>query len=277
MVKKLGFIGTGSMGSLLIEAFIKAGAPEDHFHVTNRSLHKAKALQEKYRGIHIHQDALSIAKEAEWLFICTKPLEMVTVLDKLSAHIKPGQVIITITSPLQVEETELLVNNQEIPVARFIPSIVNLSLTGPSLITFSERCTEGMRNDLRDLFSTISTPVLIDPSVTRVASDIASCGPAFISFLVERMIKGAVEERNIDEKTATAIAESMLIGYGELMKQKYFDLSSLQKRVTVPGGVTGVGLKVLNNETGDMFHKLFRETEKKYQEDRKGIQKKMRR
>ncbi|PYZ94224.1 late competence protein ComER [Salipaludibacillus keqinensis] len=273
-MKKLGFIGTGSMGGLIIEAFIKGGQIKaEHIHMTNRTLEKAKQLQLRHKKTVVHHDIYSVINHADWIFICTKPMEMVHVLKDISNLLRPDQVVITITSPLQVEESEQILNKQA--VVRFIPSIVNLSLEGPSLITYSNRCSSDLRDELTSLFSSISNPVTIDPSITRVASDIASCGPAFISFLIERMIKGAVDETKIDEKTATIIAESMLIGFGELLKQKHFDLATLRKRVTVPGGVTGVGLKVLQNETGWMFHELFRETEKKYVEDRQGISKQL--
>ncbi|WP_280768528.1 late competence protein ComER [Salipaludibacillus daqingensis] len=269
-MKELGFIGTGNMGSLIIEAMIRGKKiPSKNIHMTNRTLEKAKNIQKRYPKTSVYKNSLDIVKHSDWVFICSKPLEMVAIIDEISNHLEPRHVIITITSPMEVEDTEQLVPTT--PVVRFVPSIVNLALEGPSLITFSNRCSTTLRDELWELFSSISSPIIINNSITRVASDLASCGPAFLSFLVESMIKGAVDETEIDEKTATNITESMIIGYGELLRQKHFSLATLRERVTVAGGVTGIGLNVLQKEVGFMFHELYQETAKKYKEDRRGI------
>ncbi|WP_416149293.1 late competence protein ComER [Salipaludibacillus sp. HK11] len=271
-MKKLGFIGTGNMGRLIIESMINGrGVRPENVHMTNRTISKAKEIQRRYNQSHVHEKAIPVVNYADWIFICSKPLEMVNIIKEIKPHLKDRHVIITITSPLEVEDTEQLLAETNTPIVRFIPSIVNLALEGPSLVTYSDRCSVDLRNELWTLFSSISSPIEIERDITRVASDIASCGPAFISYLIEQMIKGAAEETNIDEDTATSIAESMLIGYGELLRQKHFNLATLRDRVTVPGGVTGIGLNVLKKEVGFMFHELFQETEKKYLEDRRGI------
>ncbi|MGJ9381670.1 late competence protein ComER [Salipaludibacillus sp. CF4.18] len=271
-MKNIGFIGTGSMGSLIIEAFIKAKyIPQKNVHMLNRTMEKPLKLQEKYKKTTIHQNVNELLRDCEWIFLCVKPHEMVAVLESMKKNITTNHIIITITSPLQVEESERILQPSSIPVVRFIPSIVNLSLDGPSLVTFGSQCTKKHRKELWEMFSSISRPQLISPPITRVASDIASCGPAFLSFLLMKMIKGATDETEIDEETALKIMERMIIGYGETLRQQHFDLETLKKRVTVPGGVTGVGLKVLEDEVGMMFHHLFRETEKKYREDRRKI------
>lgn len=271
-MRKLGFIGTGNMGSLIIDAIIKGGEIQpENIHMTNRTLQKAIDIQKRHKGTSVHDQSIDIVHHSELIFICSKPLEMVNIISEISDHLKPHHVILTITSPLQVEDTEKLLQKTKTPVIRFIPSIVNLALEGPSLITFGEQCSEDLRKELWQLFSSISSPIVIEPNITRVASDFASCGPAFISFLVEKMIKAAVDETDIDRNTATNIVESMLIGYGELLRQKHFSLATLRERVTVKGGVTGIGLNVLEKEVGSMFNELFQETEKKYIEDRRGI------
>ncbi|UTR14350.1 late competence protein ComER [Salipaludibacillus sp. LMS25] len=270
-MQQLGFIGTGSMGSILLESFIKAGIPEEMIHVTNRSVDKVKNIKAQFKHVSDHSSTHVLANSADWIFICTKPADMVGVLKELSTYLKPHHVIITITSPLQVEEAEELLNKTKTPVVRFIPSIVNLSLQGPSLVTFGDRCSNELKKELKQLFNLISSPVSITPDITRAASDLASCGPAFISFLVRQMIKGAVEETGIKEGTALQITESMLIAYGELLKGRQFDLATLQKRVTVPGGVTGVGLDVLEKDTKNTFHDMFKATHQKYAHDREHI------
>jgi competence protein ComER len=107
----------------------------------------------------------------------------------------------------------------------------------------------------------------IEEKVTRVASDISSCGPAFISYILERMIKAAVKVTDISEEQATDLVTQMMIGYGQLFKNNFYTLETLQEKVSVKGGVTGEGLKVLEEELGPIFEHLFEKTQAKFSED----------
>src|SRR5690606_20738966 len=124
------------------------------------------------------------------------------------------------------------------------------------------------RKKITDLISYISEPLLIEESITRVSSDIVSCGPAFFSYLIQRFIDAAVRQTKITKEDATTLATNMMIGMGKLLEEGHYTLPALQRRVSVPGGITGEGLKVLENEIGEMFDHLFQSTMKKYEEDK---------
>lgn len=117
------------------------------------------------------------------------------------------------------------------------------------------------------LFQAISTPLIIDESITRVSSDIVSCGPAFFSYLLQRFINAAVAETKITREDATALATGMIIGMGKLLEKEVFTLPTLQEKVCVKGGITGEGIAVLEEETGDMFEHLLQRTHAKFRED----------
>lgn len=272
-LKRIGFIGTGNMGTILIESFLNAHAiaPSD-VTITNRTISKAYNLATVHEGLNVVEDARSVIEQSDWIFLCVKPLQMIPLLERNRDALTKKHTLISITSPLLVEELESFTDAN---VIRFIPSIVNRALDGPSLVTFGDTVSGSLKEEFLHFASTISRPEIISDRITRVASDLGCCGPAFISFLVEQMIKGAVAETEITEQEATNIMESMLIGYGELLRQKHFTLQTLQEKVTVPGGVTGVGLNVLREEVGDQFNKLFQSTHEKFDEDRMLIQKQL--
>ncbi|WP_264184023.1 late competence protein ComER [Bacillus shivajii] len=257
------------MGSILIESFIEARAlTPTEVTITNRTIEKALDLANSYKGIEVVNQPEQVINQCEWIFLCVKPHQMIPLLSQLNDKLTKDHTIISITSPLLVEDLEKIVSCN---VVRFIPSIVNRGLEGPSLVTFGDGISSAEQEEYMSVFRKISRPQIIDDTITRVASDLGSCGPAFLSYLLERMIKGATEETAITEEAATKIVESMLIGYGELLKQNLYTLPTLRERVTVPGGVTGEGLKVLETEVGKQFNYLFQRTHEKYREDRKVI------
>lgn len=264
-VMKIGIIGTGNMGRILAEALIDGNAVSpSSMMITNRTIAKALDIQKIYPGLAIGQNAIEVAENSDAIFICVKPHNMLDVLERINPVLNKDKCIISITSPISVEQIERKV---DCSVMRIIPSITNRALAGVSLFTYGTRCSSEWRNALNALFKKVSVPVEIEENVTRVASDIVSCGPAFFSHLVQSFISAAVKETEIDQETATVLASEMLIGLGELLSKNHYTLPTLQEKVCVKGGITGEGIKVLDSETGDMFEKIFKATHKKFEEE----------
>lgn len=264
-IMKIGIIGTGNMGTILIEALIdgKAVSPSSMV-ITNRTKTKAMLLKDKYTGIRVGENAAAVASQSDLVFICVKPLDVYKILDEINPHLNNRKCIISITSPI---DTNQLAAKTSSSVIRVIPSITNRALAGVSLITYGEQCSDSWKTKVESLFSKISVPVKIDEKITRVASDIVSCGPAFFSYLLQRFILAAVKETEIDQETATVMASEMIVGLGELIKQGHYTLPSLQEKVCVKGGITGEGIKVMEEELGEVFEHVFQATHSKFNED----------
>lgn len=261
----IGIIGTGNMGTIMVEALIdgRAVSPSSMM-ITNRTKSKALLLKDKYKEIRVGANAEEVASQSDLLFICVKPLDIFNMLDRINPHLSPEKCVISITSPVSTSQIEKKVSCSTV---RVIPSITNRALAGVTLITYGKNCSDHWKTNIEKLISRISVPVNIDEKITRVASDIVSCGPAFFSYLLQGFIQAAVKETAIDKETATVFASEMIIGLGELLKQGHYTLPSLQEKVCVKGGITGEGIKVLDNELGDMFEHIFQATHAKFKEE----------
>jgi competence protein ComER len=262
---KVGIIGTGNMGRILVESLIegKAISPSSMM-ITNRTKAKAMLLKDKYKEIRVRENAIEVAAQADLVFVCVKPLDMLKILEEINPHLSEEKCLVSITSPINVSQIE---NRVACSVVRIIPSITNRALSGVSLITYGENCHENWKTIVEKLMTKVSVPVGIDEKITRVASDIVSCGPAFFSYLLQSFILAAVKKTEINENTATILASEMIVGLGELLKQGHYTLPSLQEKVCVKGGITGEGIKVLESELGDIFEHLFQATQEKFKED----------
>jgi competence protein ComER len=268
---KIGIIGTGNMGTILAESFIdsKAISPSDLF-ISNRTLKKAEDLRHIYPLIHICKEIPELIRQSDIIFLCVKPLDFHSLLTKYQSSFSKEKCLVSITSSVSVEQLSSLINCS---CARVIPSITNRALAGVSLLTYSSSCEEYWRRTIKELLSYISIPIEIDQNITRVASDIVSCGPAFFSYLTQAFIEAAVNKTEIDSSTATILAGEMLVGLGDLLKKGYYTLPTLQEKVCVKGGITGEGIKVLENELGETFENIFIATHEKFKEDIEAVRK----
>ncbi|MGG4143221.1 late competence protein ComER [Paenibacillus algorifonticola] len=262
---KVGFIGTGTMGSLLIEALIASGALEsDQISVSNRTFSKAQALADRYAGLQAEASNARTAFGKDIVFLCIKPHEFKKVIDDISPVIRPEQLLVSITSPVLLSHLEEVVPCK---VAKVIPSITNHVWSGASLCIYGSRIQSEDKERLEALLAFISEPLQIDESYTRVVSDLSSCGPAFISCLLEQFVDAAVEETGIDREEALKVASAMLLGTGLLLTEGGLTPADVQARVAVPGGITAQALKLLRNETDDVFNRLIRTTHAKFHDD----------
>lgn len=262
---EVGIIGTGNMGTILAEAMLNANAiSPSSMTVTNRTKAKAIQLKNIFPEVTIETNAIEVVKQSDLIFVCVKPQDVYDILNQIKSVITKDHCVVSITSPISVKNLE-----SQLPcsVARVIPSITNRAFSGVSLFSFGDQCSLHWRKELWSLFERISVPVQIDENITRVSSDIVSCGPAFFSYLIQRFITAAIKETNINQDTATTLASEMLIGLGELLKKGHYTLPTLQEKVCVKGGITGEGIKVLEAELGDVFEHLFQATHRKFEED----------
>lgn len=269
---RIGFIGTGSMGSILVEAFLRSNAVEPtHLLLYNRTPAKAIRLAEQYPGIEVTPTLSELVHKSNLLFIAVRPKDYKEVLTETAPLMTPQKTLISITSGVMIEELEKRIPTGK--VVKMIPSITNAALSGALLLMFGTRLDQIEKASLTAFLSHIGTPIEIKEEQVRVASDIASCGPAFFSFLLQDFIQNAVKETGIDERLATRLTGEMMIGLGKLLSTGLFTLPTLQERVCVPGGVTGAGLHVLEEKTKGLFKALFLTTQQKFKEDREEMKK----
>jgi competence protein ComER len=262
---KAGFIGTGNMGSILIESFIQSGAMNpEHIVASNRTAAKAQRLAAAYPGLRAAACNKEAVQDCDLIFLCIKPSEYKRVVDEIKPAIQPQQIVLSITSPVLIRHLE-----SQLPckVTKIIPSITNFVLGGATLMIFGGRMEPEDKELVENLLSHISTPICVAEEHTRICSDLSSCGPAFLSYFVQQFVAAAVQRTGIPYEAAVQLASEMVLGTGKLLTTGGFDPASLQKRVSVPGGITEAGLKLMQAELDGMFDLLIQTTHAKYEED----------
>lgn len=262
---KVGFIGTGSMGSLLIESFIRYGAlkPEE-IRISNRTPEKAFQIQKRHPGLVVCSSNAETASESALIFLCVKPGEFKSVINEIGEVVDAARIVVSITSPVQISHLESALPCK---IAKVIPSITNQTGSGAALCMYGTRIKEEDRLFIDSLLSSISRPVRTLESHTRIMSDFSSCGPAFLSFFVEKWIDAAVEMTGADRSSLNILAGEMLLGTGRLLTEEGCLPEDLQARVAVPGGITAQALSLLEKSLDGVFHQLITTTHDKYDED----------
>lgn len=261
---RIGFIGAGSMGSLLMGAFIRSGALQPTQIVASSRTHsKLSALAERYPGLQLASSNRGAVIGSDCIVLGVKPMDYRCVIEEIASSLTPNQIVISITSPVKLSQLEELLPCK---IAKIIPSVVNGVGSGATLFMWGSRLNAEDRGGLLRLFSTISRPIEIEEEEVRAASDLSSCGPAFLAYLLEEFIVAAVS-MGMDRQTATSLASEMMLGTARLLLEYPCTPAELQAKVTVPGGITEAALDVLRKSTRGAFIQVLNTTHEKFAED----------
>jgi competence protein ComER len=250
----IGVIGTGNIGGML--ARVLAGNPDTEVYVFNRTLRKATALAEAVPDLTMLTSARDVAKVSDVVFVCTKPQDGTAVLREIGPFLRQDQLLVVTVSSWHLEDIEGLTCAG---VAKVIPSIVQHQRSGIMLVEHGPSLPQSQRRQLESLLATMSTPFVVAEDQLRVASDLASCGPAFLAYLLKQWAETAARTGKLSYAEAEHLLQATLVGVAALL-QSGMTLRDVIDKVAVPGGVTETGIASLEATSAHVFEQLHEAT-----------------
>ncbi len=256
---KVGFVGMGNMGRLLVTALVRAGAlaPEEVL-ICSRTAAKRNQVTTALPGVQAAFGCGDLARRAEVIFHCVKPGETAAVLEEIGPYITAGHLLVIINNTLTLSMVEARTPAR---VAKVIPSVVHAAGRGASLVVFGGRCTHTDRALLMRLLEAISRPYVIPEEAARTASDLTSCGPAFLSFVFQSLAEAACAQAPaLSREAAAAMVRETVAATCALMEQTGYTFGDVIERVSTPGGVTAAGIEVLRERSDGLWAAVLRAT-----------------
>lgn len=258
---KIGFIGYGSMGSMLINSMLESRAmrPEQCY-VSTKTQDKLIDLKTKYQGIIITSN-IGVAKEADLLFICVKPNLVIDILNEIKKDINRSCHVVSIAGCVTVSNVESIISNK---VSKFIPTVTSEVHEGISLLCHGARVDEPSSAILNQLLGTISYVRIIDESEFEIMTDLTSCAPGLIATMFNCMATAAMKHTTRPKSEIEDILIKTLYGSSKLMKDKSMSFEETYGRVATKGGITEEGAKVLNKGLPLLFDEMLNATLSKH-------------
>jgi competence protein ComER len=242
------------MGGMLASAF--AAKSSQHVFIYNRTESKARHLAQDHSNMHLTESPIQVVQRSDLVFICTKYAEGQKLVEELGAHLTDRQMLVTTISTLSLEDLEM---RTTACVAKVIPSIVQWARGGVLLVSYGTRMATAEREALFNTLQSISTPFAVSDDQIRVCSDLTSCGPAFLSFMLLQWAEAAADRGKISHVEAEHLLTETLVGVSELLKTG-MTLRDIIQKVAVPGGVTEAGLSSLSCDGQNTFRNLHHAT-----------------
>lgn len=243
-MKKIVFLGSGSMAEAIISGIIKAGIVEkENIYVTNKQdTARLQYMQETYRVMtSYHQQAL--LKDADVVFLAMKPKDAHEALLEVREHLSEKQLILSVIAGVQTETIENILGKQ-LPVIRSMPNTSAKIGFSATALAMGKNVEVGHKQIAETLFQTIGTTKIVEEADMHAVTAVSGSGPAFIYYFVEAMTRAAVEA-GMDQATAEELITQTVIGAGKMLKESGDTPATLRKNITSQGGTTEAGLQTL--------------------------------
>ncbi len=256
---KAGFIGYGSMGSMLINKFIEYGAlrPEEII-VSTRTRSKLDEVKRRWNGINIAESNSEAAQKAKYLFICVKPLEVKNILEEIRHAVSQDVNIIYIAGSVRLDRVEEAGYKK---ATKIIPSLTSETGAGMTLVCHGQGVDAGEAEYIDSLFDRISVVRRITEDELELSTELTSCMPGFIASIFQEMSDSAgrftstLSRSDIDDMLIET-----LYGTAKLLRDRKMSFQDVIGRVATKGGITEEGVKVFRSQLPAVFDEMFRVT-----------------
>jgi len=265
---RYGFIGTGSMGSMLVRRFIAAGQIAPAAITASSKTRVSARVLAAQTGIAAAETNRAVARDADVLFICVKPLVVRSVLAEVKDQLKPGTLLVSIAGCVTLHNLREWAG-ENVRCVRVIPSVTAEQDAGVSLVAWGDSVRPEDKALVLGLLNAIGTAVEVDEKDFDPFTDLTSCGPALIAEMM-RQFAEAGARHGIDREDAWEMVLETLQG-AALALSSGESAASLKEKVATKGGITEQGLLVLEAELPAVFDQVMERTTAKHAEVRKRL------
>jgi len=260
---RVGIIGVGAMGEVLLNAIIKSGMSTEDIAIFDRNEKRAAELATKFscKVLGIEE----IATRAANILLVVKPQDMDELLEKVGKSISKGQRVISFAAGKKTSGLESQLD-EGIPTIRVMPNTPMSVGVGASAISAGKYATSEDVEAVQELLKSSGKTIVVDESLQDAVTATSGSGPAYFFKFVEAMIEGATE-LGLSEADAKTLVIQTITGAAEMLNVEGSSPKKLRENVTSPNGTTFAALNSFD-EGGitDLVKKAMRAARDRSQE-----------
>jgi len=263
MKKKLGLIGLGNMGSMILDQLLKLNIlNESDLYISNRSIEKIENFKKSYNSINICNSNLDVAKNCSNIMICVEPTNVPAVLLEIKPYLNKDSYLMISTATVSYEDLYKIYIGK---TTKFMPTLNSTVRSGITLVCHNELVSESDKKYFEGLMSNISEVNIIKEEDMNLCHNLTGSLPAIISEIMLEFVRAASKHSiNMTMEEIEHMAMVSLAGASKLFVEKDMKFEDTIKRVSTKGGITYEGIKIYEKKLPSIFEEAFDVTTKKY-------------
>lgn len=251
---KVGIIGYGSMGKMLLWNFAGSGFIGDgDLYVANRTMEKL----EEAREIAVICSNSELASISDIVFICVRPTDMKAVLFEVGPSLKKDALLVSLNGSISFDLIKKIVDHK---TAKVIPSLTAEIGRSQTIVCYDRSFNDNDKKTLESLLSCIGEVIVLPESEAEMGAELVSCMPGFIASIFDVICTSAEDHTELPRDQIIKMVLNTMSATGDLMLQKDLSFDEVVSRVATKGGITEEGTRVIYDQFPGTISELFEKT-----------------
>jgi pyrroline-5-carboxylate reductase len=262
--KRILLVGSGRMGTALLNGWRKAGFSSDRFMVNEPN--PTEGLIVDIQNLNPSDETL-LASPPDIVVLAVKPQYAEDALPPLVPFLTPNTLIVSLLAGQSLENISALLGNHPVIIRTMpnTPAAIGLAMT--ALIAAPDVSADH-RDDAMHLMQAVGQAVWLDDEKQMDAvTAISGSGPAYLFHMAEAMTSAGVN-LGLSAELSLQLATQTIVGAAGMMAQEGAEPAKLRRDVTSPSGTTEAALDVLMAEQGGLTNIVRRATQAAAQSSR---------
>ncbi len=237
---KVAILGTGKMGGILLQAFLKNNllAPAQIF-ATVHHAERAQALSAQF-GLDVTTDNLAAAKQADVILLGVKPIQVPALIEEIKPALSPGKVVLSFAASVKTQSIEDGAGC-ELAVIRAMPNTPAMLAAGITALCAGRFVSPEQMAVAQKIFQTVGRTVVVDEKHMDAVTGLSGSGPAFLYIIIEALAEAGVNV-GLPRDVATLLAAQTTLGSARMVLETGYHPALLKDAVTTPAGCTVDGI-----------------------------------
>ena len=258
--RKIGFIGSGKMASAIIKGLLKSEFTNSDNIIATQANSEGIEEKSKSLGVEVILDNKKLVKNSDVVFICTKPNQVLGVLEEIRPFVNQSKLIVSIAAGITTAKLESNLP-EGIRVVRVMPNTPALVGEGMSGIVGGKFAEKPDLEYINSLLSTIGKCItVVNESQIDIVTAISGSGPAFFYKIINEIAR-AGEKLGMEYEKALLLSIQTAIGSAKMALNRDISMEQLISNVATKGGCTAVGVDCMNKyDTEKIFYDVVSST-----------------
>lgn len=242
---KIGFIGTGNMGSSIIKGILSSKFEKnENINIFDLDKEKVNNLVKEY-GVNAVNSEKELAKNCNIIILSVKPHIIPIVLKNLSGNVKKDTIILTIAAGISISVIENALGEDK-KVVRTMPNTPAQVLSGMTAVTFNKNIENSEKEIIFKLLNSFGKSVEIEEKLMHAYTGISGSLPAYVYMFMEALADGGVL-CGMPRNKAYEIVAQTVAGSAKMLLETGKHPGQLKDEVCSPAGTTIEAVRVLEN------------------------------
>ena len=251
---KIGIIGYGSMGKMLLWKFWESGRFKyGDLLAANRTPEKLEEASE----IAVRCSNRELARKADIIFVCVRPSDLKTVLTEIKPDLASDSLLVSLNGSITFEMIGKILRHK---TAKVIPSLTAEINRSQTIVCYNDLAESQDKEALKDLLRIIGEVIELPENEVGMGSELVSCMPGFIASIFDVICTSAQHHTEIPHEQIVRMVLNIMSATGDLMLTRNLSFREVVSRVATPGGITEEGTKVIYDMMPQIAETMFAKT-----------------